>query len=346
VVSHRHPRHLRLRGRHAGLEYRIYDAKDLSTPVPPYFDETIHFTGVEGKPLEGVKHHLPEVPFYVRVFNPDRTKTGSYTLYIHRATCTSAEEACLVRANETVTHALPPMPVNADDTTWFQLRTEAADSGASQDLRFVVDGYNQDILSLVLLKSDAMTQVDADSDAEPNPGAPGTLRLEIARDDLDPGANTYYLVVKRANPAALTFNVRWETNLTVLHGALAGVPGSGQMNIYCVEETDTVGIDEVSLTVKVDGATVVNDVYIGDFDNGIYRTLEDLIPVVRYLDDVTVTLREEDGAANGDDDILSTTITPLAADSTQDLNKSTSIAGSGGKYLFRHNRSRSLSIDP
>ena len=329
-----------------GVEYRIYDAKDMSTPVPQYFDETIHFTDARGKPHEGIKHHLPEAPFYVRVFNPDRTKTGNYTLYIHRATCASQEEACLCRANEPITHALPAIPVNAEDTSWFQLRTEAADSGASQDLKFVVDGFNQDILSLILFEGDGVSEVDSDTEASANPEAPGTLQLVIERDDLSAAAKKYYMLVKRANPSAMTLGVRWETNLTVLHGALAGVPGSGQMNIYCVEETDTVGIDEVSLTVKVDGNTVVNDVYIGDFDNGIYRTLEDLIPVVRYLDEVTVTLREEDGAANGDDDILSTTITPLGVSKTQDLNQSTSIAGSGGKYLFRHNRSRSLSIDP
>ena len=330
----------------ANVDYRIYDAKDLSTPVPPYFDETIMFQDAAGKPHEGIKYHLPETPFYVRVFSSDRTHTGNYTLYVHRATCTSAEEACLLRANEAVAHALPAMPVNADDTSWFQLRTEAADSGVSQDLRFIVDGFNQDILSLALLEADGVTEVDSDTEAEPDAGVPGTLRLEISRDDLDAGAKTYYLVIRRANPSAMTFAIRWETDLTILHGALAGVPGSGQMNIYCVEETDTIGIDEVWLTVKVDGNTVVNDVYIGDFDNGVYRTLEDLIPVVRYLENVTVTLREEDGAANGDDDILSTTITPLGVNATQDLNKSKTIAGSGGEYLFRHNRSRSLSIDP
>lgn len=330
----------------ADVEYRIYDAKDLSTPKPSYFDETIMFTDARGKPHEGIKYHLPGPPFYIRVFAPDRTFTGNYNFYIHRADCTSPEEACLLRANEPVTHALPAMPVNADDTSWFQLRTERADSGASQSQRFVVDGFNQDILSLLLLESDAMTEVDADVEASPDPTVPGTLRLEINFKAPNPDAKTYYLAVKRGTPSAMTFRIRWETDLTILHGALAGVPGSGQMNIYCVEETDTIGIDEVYLTVVADGVTIVNDVYIGDFDNGVYRTLEDLIPVVRYLSKVVITLREEDGGANGDDDILSTTITTLDADLTQDLNQSATIAGSGGKYLFRHNRSRSLSIEP
>src|SRR5690606_18804863 len=121
-----------------------------------------------------------------------------------------------------------------------------------------------DILSLLLLESDAMTEVDADVEASPDPTVPGTLRLEINFKAPNPDAKTYYLAVKRGTPSAMTFRIRWETDLTILHGALAGVPGSGQMNIYCVEETDTIGIDEVYLTVVADGVTIVNDVYIGD----------------------------------------------------------------------------------
>lgn len=329
-----------------GIEYRVYAPTDLSTPVPQYFEETITFMTRRGIQVTGKKYHLPEAPLYVRVFHSDRTATGDYSFVAHRATCASKEEACVLRANEPVTHAAPGIPVNADDTMWFQLRTEAADSGRSQDLHFYVDGYNQDILSIELRREDGTTVVASDATASPDPGVPGTLQLHIDEDGLDPAATKYYLVVKRSTPNALTFRVRWETNLTILHGALAGVPGSGQMNIYCVEETDTIGIDEVWLSVEVDGVRTVDDVYIGDFDNGVYRTLEDLIPVVRYLEHVVVILREEDGGANGDDDILSTTITPLPANATQDLNKSATLASAGGKYLFRHNRSRSLSIDP
>jgi hypothetical protein len=330
----------------AGMEYRVYSSKDLSTPSPQYFSETITFVGARGQTHEGDKYHLPDPPFFVRVFHSDRTATGNYDLMAHRADCTSKEEACLIRANDPMDHAMPPTPVNADDTLWFQVRTQAADSGRPQSLRFIVDNFNQDILSLELRREDGTSVVDADTTAEPVPGVPGLLQLEIARNDLPGAATTYYLLVKRSTPSALTFRIRWETNLTILHGALAGVPGSSQMNLYCVEETDTIGIDEVFLTVKVDGTTIVNDVYIGEFDDGIYRTLEDLIPVVRFLDKVDVILREEDGGFNGADDFLTTVVLPLSADKTQALAESAVLASAGGKYLFRHNRSRSLSIDP
>jgi hypothetical protein len=261
----------------AGFEYRVYQAADLSTPVPQYFGETTTFTTARGQTLTGQKFHLPEPPFFVRVFHSDRAATGNYQFVAHRHDCTGRTEACLLRASEPVTHDLPPTPINADDVVWFELRTEAALSGSSQDLRF---------------------------------------------------------------------RIRWETNLTILHGALAGVAGAVQMNLFCVEETDTIGIDEVYLTVIVDGITIVDDVYIGDFDDGVYRTLEDLIPVVRFLDTVVITLREDDGGLNFDDDFLSTTIHGLTAGLTADLARSSVLSSAGGKYLFRHNRSRSLPLAP
>ena len=48
----------------------------------------------------------------------------------------------MLRANEGIVHTLPGTPINADDTSWFELRTEMADSGASQQLRFLVDQFS------------------------------------------------------------------------------------------------------------------------------------------------------------------------------------------------------------
>jgi hypothetical protein len=120
------------------------------------------------------------------------------------------------------------------------------------------------------------------------------------------------------------------------------VPGAASENLFCVEETDTVGIDEIYLTVVVDGVKKVDDLYIGDYDDGVYRTMEDLIGTVRYLDKVEVTLRDEDGALNGDDDFLSTVIPSLPPGKRQDLNTTHVLACCDGQYLLRFNRSRSL----
>lgn len=320
-------------------ELRVYAPNDISTPAPQYFEETITFTPVRGKPTVGKKFHLPEPPFYVRVFHPDRSFTGNYKFVAHRATGASQEEAIVLRANEPIVHTLPGAPVNATDTTWFQLHTEKAYSGQAQDLQFLVDQFSGDSFSVELRRANGTTVVaGASSEVDPNNASLRRVRMDM----LGPDGEKLYLLVKRLNLGVTSFQVGWRTNLTVLHGQGAGVPGAASQNLYCVEETDTLGIDEVYLTVVVDGVLKVNDVYIGEYDDGTYRTMEDLLGTIRFLDKVEVTLREEDGAANGEDDFLSTTIGGLASDKLHDLNRTSVLQCCGGKYLLRYNLSRSL----
>lgn len=326
----------------SGIRYRVYESRDLSTPAVQYYCETATFIPVDGKPVTGEKYHLPEAPFYVRVFHQHRTQTGSYQFVAHMNSCASQSDAGVLRANDPVVHTLPPSPINADDTAWFEFRTQVADSGVAQDLSCVVDQFSPGTFDLELRRGDGATVVASQKDSEPDPDNPGGQRLVIKRNDLGTSLEKFYLLVKRTDLSALSFRIRWETNLTIMHGQGAGIPGSGSENLYCVEETDTIGIDEVFLTVVVDGITKVNDVYIGEYDDGVYRTMEDLIGTVRFLNNVAVTLREEDGGANGEDDYLSTTIGILAPNETQKLNITSTLSSAGGTYLLRYNLSRSL----
>ncbi len=322
------------------FQFRVYTSRDMSTPVPNYFGETIEFTPHRGRPVKGTKFVLPEPPFFVRVFHPDRASTGKYRLVAHRANCSSKEEACVLQAQMPIQHTLPNVPINPDDTAWFELHTEKADSGKAQKLRFVVDQFTGSSFSLELRRDDGMTTV-ATASPEPDPDNPGMSRSVIQFEGAD--GKKLYLLVKRSSPAATSYRIGWKTNLTVLHGQGAGVPGAASENLFCVEETDgAVDIDEIYLTVVVDGVKKVDDLYIGDYDDGVYRTMEDLIGTVRYLDTVEVTLRDEDGGASGDDDFLSTTIQGLPAGKRQDLNTTSVLACCDGKYLLRYNRSRSL----
>ncbi|HWM94625.1 MAG TPA: endonuclease/exonuclease/phosphatase family protein [Thermoanaerobaculia bacterium] len=322
-----------------GVQFRVYTGTDMSTPAPQYFEETIEFTPRGGKPVTGTKFVFPEPPFFVRVFHPKRTETGKYRFVAHRANCSSKEEACVLSANQSINHTLPNLPINPDDTAWFELHTEKADSGRPQSLRFAVDQFAGQSFSLELRRDDGTTSV-ASASPEPDPDNPGMSRsvIEFAGGD----GEKLYLLVKRSNLVATGYRILWETNLTVLHGQGAGVPGAASENLYCVEETDSVGIDEIYLTVVVDGIKKVDDLYIGDYDDGVYRTMEDLIGTVRYLDKVEVILRDEDGAANGDDDFLSTTIQGLPVTKRQDLNRTNKLECCDGRYLLRYNRSRSL----
>jgi len=325
----------------AGIDYRVYAAADMSTPVPQYYAETITFSPPDANPVTGKKYAFPDPPYFVKVFHRNRAATGTYQLVAHRATCSSMEEACLMFAHRRESQSLPGAPINADDTAWYELHTESADSGMAQDLRLFVDNYAPDALKLRLLRDDGATVLAQDVTADPDPSHPGRHLLEIPTGDRGP--SKLYLNVQRRDLALTSYDVGWETNLTILHGQSVGVPGAVLANLYCVVETDGIAdIDEVWLTIEVDGTKVVDDVYIGDYDNGSYRTMEDYLRKVSYLEEVKVTLRDEDGGFSGDDDFLVTTIGPLPAGTTQKLNETSVLACCDGEYLLRYNRSRSL----
>jgi hypothetical protein len=98
--------------------------------------------------------------------------------------------------------------------------------------------------------------------------------------------------------------------------------------------------------VWVDGRLVISRYPLGDFDDGIQQTLEDVIPTIRYLYHVKIELQDVDGALNGTSDWLTTTLQPLPADQTARLSTSAVLECCGGKYSVHYNLSHSLPVDP
>ncbi len=328
----------------SGFEYRVYDPADMSTPVRQYFDQTRTLTPNDGKPVTAGRFHVPSAPFYVRVYPANRASTGRYDLVGHRYAGASQEDACVLRPYDPVDYQFPDTPLNAEDTAWFELHTEQAFSGASQELRFAlrVNKSDKDNFELYLRGPDGLTDLASSNTAVDDPEHPEHLLVTIDRNDLSPAASTYYLLVKRLNPALTQCSVWWETNLTLLHGWRAGIPGAEALNLFCEEETDTLDDDEVYLTVRLDGRNLLNDVYIGWFTDTYYRNLEDLITTHGFLQTAEISLREEDGGLNGADDYLSTTIPALPPGQINALARMARMANDGGSYIFRYNLSRSL----
>lgn len=320
-----------------GVEYRVYGPTELSVPASQYFEETITFTVKTLRHEEevvGKKFHLPDPPLYVRVVRPLRTSTGNYSVAFHKAACSSMNEACSLAANHPEDYTLPPTPVNADDTFWFELHLEKATSGALQELLFFAESTPSTDFELELRAEDGVTVLAG--------AAAGGPRVEMPFGEVGPGKR--YLLLKRKNLALTTVRVGWETNLTIFHGVQVGVPGAATLNVYCHEETDTVGTDEIYLTVIADGATIVNDVWLGDFDDTVQRTLEDVVPTIRYVQSMVVRLRDEDSGANGGDDIMEVTIPTLSRTQFEQLCETRGLSCCGGSYSIRFNRSRSLNV--
>ncbi len=329
----------------AGMDYRVYSGSDMSTPIPEYKEETITFLPLGSKQqITGGKFAFPNPPYYVKVFSHLRSVRGEYQFIAHRASCSSKEEACLLRANESWKQILPAAPINEDDNVWYELFTEKVDGSRPQTLHFYTNNYSQDKLNLSVIDEDGVSVLVQDNVSRPDPKIPGGRLLEITTEETGP--SKLYLNVKRMDTNVTSFEVGWETNLTILHGQNVGVPGAVLTNLYCVAETDEgflyEDLDEIWLTIEVDDMKIVDDVYIGDFDNGDYRSMEDYLGKVGYIDKVKITLRDEDGGLNGNDDFLTATIIPLPVGTTEKMNETSLLSCCDGEYLLRYNRSRSL----
>jgi len=310
-----------------GVDYRVYQGKDMTTPAPQYKNEVtdVTFAGTLGPPIHfvGEEFHMAEAPFYVRVYHPTRTKTGSYSLRVVKHDCSTQELACALGAGERVARELlPTPPVGQPDEAWFELYTEAIPTG-QQQLNFVVGEIEaaQGVFQLDVHGVDDMgilytVGADLVLDVDPN-SASGAGRIEVNSQD---GEKTkYFMQVQRLGvppyaPEELYYIVHWETNLTILFGA---AQGGQSLEMRCLEENDGSpddGDDEVYLdAVTVDGVTIVSGpIDMGDFDAGNARTLEGVIPSpIYFLDDVKIDAWEEDDGAAGDDDWMDATIHTL-----------------------------------
>src|SRR5215216_5857426 len=154
-----------------GADFRVYEATDLSTPVPQYKDEITNLVDAFGQPVTLKEFKLPNAPFYVKVFNPDRTKSGPYILQSVKHDCTSKELACPVSAGEQLDQTINNMPLNADDTAWFELTTEDTGNLGAQDISLEVDNITpgaKDYFSLEVREADGTTTIASVPTAHPD----------------------------------------------------------------------------------------------------------------------------------------------------------------------------------
>jgi len=166
------------------------------------------------------------------------------------------------------------------------------------------------------------------------------------RNVLSGAEGRYYLCVKRQAVEPLGFFIGWDTDLTVLHGQ--GVPGAGPMMMYCVVETDA-GIDdpdEIYVRVVADDVTIVDEYYMGQFDDDYTATFEGVIPLLRFVSNVKITLRdsERDEPWYGGSDYFHYSFDSLPRNQREAFNKSMSAVDEddAGEYTISYNLSRTL----
>ena len=338
-----------------GIKHEVYESKDLTVPWPQYHNETatIDIPGV--KPYQGDVYLLPEAPFYIRVFQENRAQTGSYHFIAHRSNGSSMNDAIRLMPGlpYEYTEMPPTQPLNPEDEAWFKLHVEQSDSTLPQELKFYVTGFAEDILDAELRRADGTTVIETHTTAEADPDNPGMLRLYWSTTEADIGTGAFYVVVQREQVKPVDFSVTWTTPLTVIHDDV--ISGACDLMMFCVVETDLKrratggqpkqgGLDEIYLTIRLDGEKIVDDVYIGQYDDDYTFDLEPDLGNKRFVDVVKVTLRDDDD--NNPDDYFHFNIGALPVDAWQSLGSVLADAGNDGEYKISFNRSRTLMDTP
>jgi hypothetical protein len=346
--------------RSGDVEFEIYQSTDLSMPLGQYKDETTEHTDELERKFTAKKYVMVDPPFYIRVYNPDRTETGVYTLFVHKHTGLSWQDAIGLCPHVPYPPATgPPLfrkdwPINPDDTVWFEFDPLVADSGLPQNIVCEVSEYSEGVFKMTLLKEDHKTKI-LGGETGPNPSKL-TLPLNDASPegrDLCVGGSKIYLLVSRDDPTFTTERVavKWTTNLTVFHSRLVDgrpVPSAIPLTLICDNETDPEwGVDEIIMKVWVDGIRVL-EVFAGEFEKGSEISVENLIPSsgYRYLDNVLVQLFEQDHVS-ADDPSKGMRFLPL--DGHREIghrempyDKSDKLEFEGGEYFLNYNRSTFL----
>jgi len=302
--------------------FEVYLGTNLTMPMSQYRLEVL--------PDRGLKYVLPDAPFFVRVFYPDRHVGGTYQFRSYRYTGRSREEAIQLVPHIPLRHTTtgnaplnsddPATPWDEGDAVWFCADTDRVDSGRDQDLVFRIRHlYNVPIFNLMLLLQDDAGNLQLLDQTGPVRDQ-GEVRWATSR------RVRLYVLVKRDDPryplghplkySATDFVVEFATNLTYLFGLKGGRPGN-ELRVFCSDETDgflgsEAGADDMRINLKTDGLleqSLSND-DVGDFDQGDTRSLEPWVNVVRYVESYTVELVEMDDVSA--DDRASVTIPNIA----------------------------------
>ena len=319
----------------SGVSYHVYQSTDLTTPLLPYDKNSVY---VDDCAL--TRYVVPEAPFYVRLFHPSPAATGTLQFTFKKFTGDSKDTACVLKPNEPIDHEMPIMPLNADDQVWFELDVDKVDSGKPQDLYFFLEAApgTPEVFSLIIYDSDGLTKLQQTNNQ---------TRLDMK---MHFGPKKFYLVARRnaaSHPTpATSFRIGWETNLTVLHGYVPGLPGSLPLTLTCDSQTDWFGNDTIFLFgCWADGKRLISELPLGDFDTGEIKSLDGALGVIRFVEKVEIMLRERDPH---EDDYIFFTILRLDREKLFISSSQSAIDDGGGvdngQYTFRYQLSRSIPI--
>jgi hypothetical protein len=353
-----------------GAVYEVYDGTDLTNPIGQYRNMTTTFAACDvfGDPhADVVNKDCKDVvgrtfalqgPFYIKVMHRDPKWTGNYRLVIHKHTCASKEDVCILSPNAEPYDPDWPTdkPLGEQDTAWFRVDTDKADvPGTSQDLRFYATG-------LPSFGDTALKAIhDASSTTLETMGSGGGMieinadNIAAANPDLLLGPDQYYVTIRRPNtlegmPHPTGLAAGWKTNLTIFHGRVDGVGGADHKNqaispfvVEVLDETDGAvgefGDDDVGICFTPDdGGKAFEQCPVWDvgMDQGEQRKFSQA--PIRYVDRLVVRYCEVDGIDPTNCDTR--TVKPLPDALARGFGESVAANFEDGIWRVRYNLSR------
>ena len=250
------------------VKYEIYEKHDLSRPMKQYPGKPyLYYASVaHAIPLNVPKYAMPDPPYYIRVYSPDRTWTGDYNIIIHKLGCTSANDSCLLEPTiKAPPYKWPAKPVNQDDTIWYTFMTDVGFKGDFPLLNFYLKMPRLDPLDTVFTVANskwAFEIVNTDPPYPPvSPDPLKNMELMSSATLLSAEVNTlkgagsspavslakeYYLKVRRQNQTPLTVQTTtayYYTQLTYLHAK----------GMTCKVQDDNIGKDDIWYKLDIDG---------------------------------------------------------------------------------------------
>jgi len=344
-----------------GVTFQVYEADDLSHPLggahqlgpSDLLACAAYSTRGAGayyrcEEVEGQEIVLPEAPFYLRVFYPDRSWSGAYWIAVHRHNCRSQADSCYLQPNQPVGFDFPAAGtyLNPEDTAWFRLQIQhQADTGNPQSLRF----YTENAASGSWIEpklalwdqsgSQEVSQIDGQSlgDWISSIAPSGAKRIALEAETSKNAA--YYLSVTRSDvDQTLQIVAGWQTNLMLLGGSNVG-PAAAQL--VCTDETNPEGgVDEVKFQLNIDNGgwhTRGESDFECDNDSDL-RNWDGPLGLIGYLQSVQFRLIEVDENAEDDESpIKDVGVWPMETAISGPDASSRAFSFVGGRYTFDFN---------
>jgi len=233
------------------VKFHVYESDDLSRPIPNYHGQVTRY---------GLKFVMPEAPFYIRVFAPDRSWQGQYSITFHKHQGASPWDSITLLPARPDTYTIPAMPLNPENAVWFDFHTDVSDSNEYPDLQFFLE-YSITSMFTFELRDDNEQLLSQPGDITESSTSGGFHAL-MNRSDLSKGM--YYLKVlpNIPNPSGNGFSMEWRTTLTYFR----------PRDLKCHIQDDTFGDDTIWALVWVDDPDdpAAGGYYVyslGDFDD-------------------------------------------------------------------------------